>query len=116
MITTTIPGDLGGRLRHYREAAGLTREHVSVNVGRGAGCIRDWELGQRAPRYVLLVQLARLYGVRRSPSWSPVTPELRAYVAATRAAQGLPPGVDTLLVESHAPDQSSRFVSYGPGR
>jgi hypothetical protein len=26
----------------------------------------------------------------RSPSWSPVTPELRAYVAATRAAQGLP--------------------------
>lgn len=62
-MITTIPGDLGGRLRHYREHAGLTREHVSVQIGRGAGAIRDWELNQRPPRYVLLVQLARLYGV-----------------------------------------------------
>jgi transcriptional regulator with XRE-family HTH domain len=62
-MITAIPSDLGGRLRHYRENAGFTREHVSVQIGRGAGAIRDWELNQRPPRMVLLVQLARLYGV-----------------------------------------------------
>jgi transcriptional regulator with XRE-family HTH domain len=66
MITSTIPaipGDLGGRLRYYREIAGLSREYVSVQVGRGAGAIRDWELGKRPPRLTLLVQLAHLYSV-----------------------------------------------------
>ena len=64
-ITTVsaIPSDTGGRLRYYRESAGLTREHVGVHLNRGTGAIRDWELNQRVPRYVLLVQLARLYGI-----------------------------------------------------
>lgn len=62
-MMTDIPHDLGGRLRHYRESAGLTREDVSVQIGRGAGAIRDWELNQRPPRLVLLSKLATLYGV-----------------------------------------------------
>jgi transcriptional regulator with XRE-family HTH domain len=64
-ITTicAIPSDTGGRLQYYRESAGLTREHVGVHLNRGAEAIRDWELNQRIPRYVLLVQLANLYGV-----------------------------------------------------
>lgn len=66
MTTTAIPSiprDLGGRLHYYRENAGFTREQAAVHIGRGAGAIRDWELNQRPPRYVFLVQLSQLYGV-----------------------------------------------------
>ncbi|HEX5348530.1 MAG TPA: helix-turn-helix transcriptional regulator [Pseudonocardiaceae bacterium] len=64
-VTTVcaIPSDTGGRLKYYRESAGLTREHVGVHLNRGTGAVRDWELNRRVPRYVLLVQLANLYGV-----------------------------------------------------
>lgn len=64
-VTTicAIPSDTGGRLKYYRESAGLSREHVGVHLNRGTGSIRDWELNRRVPRYVLLVQLAHLYGV-----------------------------------------------------
>ncbi|HEX4102336.1 MAG TPA: helix-turn-helix transcriptional regulator [Pseudonocardiaceae bacterium] len=66
MRVTTVcatPTDTGGRLKYYRESAGLSREHVGVHLNRGTGSIRDWELNRRVPRYVLLVQLANLYGV-----------------------------------------------------
>ncbi len=64
-VTTicAIPSDTGGRLKYYRESAGLSREHVGVHLNRGTGSVRDWELNRRVPRYVLLVQLAHLYGV-----------------------------------------------------
>jgi transcriptional regulator with XRE-family HTH domain len=61
--TIPIPGNLGGRLRHARETAGFTREYTAVQIGRSVGAIRDWELNQRAPRMVLLAQLAQLYNV-----------------------------------------------------
>jgi transcriptional regulator with XRE-family HTH domain len=64
-VTTicAIPSDTGGRLKYYRESAGLSREHVGAHLNRGTGSIRDWELNRRVPRYVLLVQLTHLYGV-----------------------------------------------------
>jgi transcriptional regulator with XRE-family HTH domain len=64
-VTTicAIPSDTGGRLKYYRESAGLSREHVGVHLNRCAGSVRDWELNRRVPKYVVLVQLAHLYGV-----------------------------------------------------
>ena len=59
---TTIP-NLGGRLRHARETAGFTREYVAVQIGRSVAAVRDWEQNQRAPRMVLLAQLAHLKGL-----------------------------------------------------
>jgi transcriptional regulator with XRE-family HTH domain len=59
----SIPRTVGGRLHYFRETAGLKREQAAIHVGRSAVTVRDWELDQRVPRYVLLVQLARLYGV-----------------------------------------------------
>lgn len=63
VTTICIPSDTGGRLKYHRERAGLSREHVGVHLNRGTGAVRDWELNRRVPRYVLLVQLAHLYGV-----------------------------------------------------
>jgi transcriptional regulator with XRE-family HTH domain len=66
MSTTAVPSiprTVGGRLLYYRENAGLKREQAAIHVGRSAVTVRDWELDERIPRYVLLVQLANLYGV-----------------------------------------------------
>jgi transcriptional regulator with XRE-family HTH domain len=61
--SVAIPRDFGGRLRHYRENAALTREEVGVLMGRSAGAVRDWELGQRSPSAVQVAKLARAYNV-----------------------------------------------------
>jgi transcriptional regulator with XRE-family HTH domain len=61
--TAAIPRNLGERLRHYREIAGLTREEVAIIMGRSAGAIRDWELGQRSPSAVQVAKLARAYDI-----------------------------------------------------
>jgi transcriptional regulator with XRE-family HTH domain len=63
VATAAIPNNLGSRLRRCRENAGLAREHAAIHIGRAAGAVRDYELNQRTPRYVTLVQLANLYGV-----------------------------------------------------
>jgi transcriptional regulator with XRE-family HTH domain len=56
----------GAHLRRYRENAGKTREEVAIHMGRSAGAIRDWELGQRFPNRMQIAKLARIYGVRVS--------------------------------------------------
>jgi transcriptional regulator with XRE-family HTH domain len=56
----------GARLRRYRENAGKTREEVAIRMGRSAGAVRDWELGQRSPNQMQIAKLARVYGVRVS--------------------------------------------------
>jgi transcriptional regulator with XRE-family HTH domain len=61
--TTAILGDLGSRLRHCRENAALTREEVATLLGRSAGAVRDWELGQRRPNAVQVAKMARAYAV-----------------------------------------------------
>ena len=61
--TTAIPRDIGGRLRHFRVIAGITREETGTFMGRSAGAVRDWELGQRFPSAVQVAKLARFYGV-----------------------------------------------------
>ena len=55
--------DLGDRLRHFRERAGLTREQVAGLAERGFHTVASWEQGKRAPRVHQLQGLARLYGV-----------------------------------------------------
>ncbi|MGH3936441.1 MAG: helix-turn-helix domain-containing protein [Pseudonocardiaceae bacterium] len=63
MATTTCKTDLGSVLRYHREKAELRREHVAVYLGRSVQAVTDWERNRRAPRLVLIVELARLYGV-----------------------------------------------------
>ena len=59
----TIPADMGGRLRYLRERAGLSPEHVALEIGLSARVIGDWERNYRTPRLVYLRQLASLYQV-----------------------------------------------------
>lgn len=63
--TTDAPADLAGRLRHYREQAGLSREEVAVDsrLGFGFRTVAVWETGGRTPGLRHLRELARLYGV-----------------------------------------------------
>lgn len=60
---STLPADLGGRLRYLRESSGLSAEHVAIEIERSARVIGDWERNYRSPRLFLLRQLAALYGV-----------------------------------------------------
>jgi transcriptional regulator with XRE-family HTH domain len=50
------------RLKGARENAGLSREEVAIEVGRGYLAVRSWELGQAVPPGNTLVALAVLYG------------------------------------------------------
>lgn len=58
-----VPSTLSGRLRHYRERAGLTKEQAAVRSGRGFRTLEVWERGVRTPSVENLRQLAALYGV-----------------------------------------------------
>jgi transcriptional regulator with XRE-family HTH domain len=62
-IVSAAPREFGERLRHYRETAALTREEAAVLMGRSAGAVRDWELGQRRPNAVQIAKMARAYNV-----------------------------------------------------
>ena len=42
--------DTARELRAWREAAGLTREHVAAAAGVTARTIENWELGRATPR------------------------------------------------------------------
>jgi transcriptional regulator with XRE-family HTH domain len=59
----TMPPDLGGRLRHFRQRAGLSLEQVAIEIGLSARVMGDWERGYRSPRLVYLRRLATLYDV-----------------------------------------------------
>lgn len=60
-----MPTDMGGRMRYLRERAGLSQEHVALEIGLSARVIviGDWERNYRTPRLVYLRQLAPLYRV-----------------------------------------------------
>lgn len=59
----TMPRDLGGRLRYFRERAGLSQEHAALELDITAKAIGDWERNYRTPRLVYLRKLAPLYHV-----------------------------------------------------
>ena len=67
MTTTTttapLPTDIGGRLRHYRNRCGYSREQAAELIGRRPGAINDYERGQRTPTLQMLHKLADVYGV-----------------------------------------------------
>lgn len=50
----------GERLRHLREARGLSRHAVAVAVGRVAQSVLNWESGKVRPSIEMVVQLGDL--------------------------------------------------------
>lgn len=59
----TITGqDLASRLRHAREAAGLTQQGVAQKLGLSRSSVAQIELGNRSVSSLELDRLARLYG------------------------------------------------------
>jgi transcriptional regulator with XRE-family HTH domain len=50
------------RLKAARQHAGMSRESVAIEVGRGYLAVRSWELGQAVPPGNVLIHLATLYG------------------------------------------------------
>lgn len=58
-----VPADLGGRLRHFRQMAGLSREQAAARATPGFRTLCAWETGARTPGLVQLRELAALYGV-----------------------------------------------------
>jgi transcriptional regulator with XRE-family HTH domain len=51
------------RLRTSREHAGLSREHVAIELGKSYHTITAYEAGQASPPGNVLIHLAALYGV-----------------------------------------------------
>jgi transcriptional regulator with XRE-family HTH domain len=54
----------GSRLRAAREAAGLSRERVALDIGRSYESVASYELGRVTPPLEVLGTLAALYGVQ----------------------------------------------------
>jgi transcriptional regulator with XRE-family HTH domain len=97
-----------GRLRHYRQAAGLSRKELAERAGCHEQTVRAWEQGEREPRLSSLVALcaaldvnpAKLIGFRRArPA---VAPQLDWRIV-TGGMSSLPeqqqPGPRSLAVE-----------------
>ena len=55
--------DLGGRIREYREAAGLTQTELSSRAGIGRVTLTRIEKGEHSPRTETLTAIARVLGV-----------------------------------------------------
>jgi transcriptional regulator with XRE-family HTH domain len=53
---------LGCRIQDARQAAGLSREQVAVDVGKSWATIRAYELGTATPPVYVLVDIAQLVG------------------------------------------------------
>ncbi len=83
LIPITHP-DIGSALRYYRERAGLTREQAATHVGRTTQTIREWETGNRTPRLVFLVELAKLYQVECVELLAAAVPGLRRFPTGDR--------------------------------
>ena len=66
MPGTTTPGRSAGfdhaKLRSWREAAGLSRERVCVDVGISASFLGLLEVGLRVPRVATVIKLADFFG------------------------------------------------------
>ena len=66
-IETTDPRAIGRRLQEARKARGFTQREVAESLGVARTTITALEKGERRPRPVELITMARLYGrsVRR---------------------------------------------------
>jgi transcriptional regulator with XRE-family HTH domain len=85
---------LGGRLREFRQRAGLTQEELAARSGVLIGTIRNWEQGSRSPEALLI-----LYRLAQALSL-PMEDFVKGLAAADapmpkrpsgREAEGLPP-------------------------
>jgi transcriptional regulator with XRE-family HTH domain len=57
-----VRGEIGGRLRAARVAAGLTQQDVATDFLRSRQAISSWESGRTLPTVLELRELAVLYG------------------------------------------------------
>jgi transcriptional regulator with XRE-family HTH domain len=62
----------GERLRAAREAAGLSREHVAIELHRGMLTVARWETGHVSPNAAQLAELSRVLGVEVGELFAPV--------------------------------------------
>ena len=81
---------LGRRLRHYRQAKGLTLDDIGVAVGRAPSHLSLIENGRREPKLSLLRALATTLDVPLSELLAAEPPNRRAALEITleRAQQG----------------------------
>jgi transcriptional regulator with XRE-family HTH domain len=87
------------RLRSARQAAQLRTEELALAVDRSNETIRSYELGRVDPPVTMVAALAEALGCRPGDLFADTDPLLANKVAASRAAQGLPPKItdtDTL--------------------
>jgi len=61
-----IAVEFGRQLRRYREAAGLSQEHLAHEAGLSWSTVSQVERGERAVRLTTLLRLARALGVTGS--------------------------------------------------
>jgi DNA-binding SARP family transcriptional activator/tetratricopeptide (TPR) repeat protein/DNA-binding XRE family transcriptional regulator len=60
---------LGGRLRQYRESAGLSQQQLAARAGLSVGAVRDLEQGRTArPRAQSVLRMARALGLGQRES------------------------------------------------
>lgn len=53
----------GDRLRAFRKAAGLTQEHIALELGISKSAVSQWELNATQPDLASLIVLRDLLGV-----------------------------------------------------
>lgn len=58
-----IADHFSARLKHLREAAGLTQQELATKAGFQRGAVARWELGTREPSWKNIVALANALGV-----------------------------------------------------
>jgi transcriptional regulator with XRE-family HTH domain len=81
------------RLRSARQAAQLRTEELALAVDRSNETIRSYELGRVDPPVTMVAALAEALGCRPGDLFAETDPLLANKVAASRAAQGLPPKI-----------------------
>jgi transcriptional regulator with XRE-family HTH domain len=85
--------------KRLRLAASLKPEVVALVTGRSVAAVFAWERGRMQPRLDVVMRMCELYGcsiddlvIKDDPDqWMDA---IRAACAASRQAQGLPPGIE----------------------
>lgn len=54
----TLSFDIGSRIRHFREAAGLTQNQLGKLTGKSESAIRNYELNNRIPDWETITKIA----------------------------------------------------------